>query len=241
MTERKWFASKDPDRMVLFLESHLPHDEDEDPFHAAAGRKLRLFAVMCCRHIGHLLTDERSRNALDVLERYLDHGATKRQFNRAVESAAKVTCDLADAPGGVYEAACAACTALEDIQDPFEDTREVADHARSALVAALPEDEPAKALARAERAEEAAQAQFLRDIFGNPFRPVALDSAWLTSDVRLLARGIYDHKAFERMPILADALQDAGCDNEDILAHCRDPKQVHARGCWVVDLVLGKQ
>jgi hypothetical protein len=78
-------------------------------------------------------------------------------------------------------------------------------------------------------------------ILGNPFRPVTFDPAWRTSDVVLLAQGIYEERAFERMPILADALQDAGCDNADILAHCRDASTPHARGCWVVDLVLGKQ
>jgi hypothetical protein len=80
----------------------------------------------------------------------------------------------------------------------------------------------------------------IREVFGNPFRPVAFDPAWRTTDVVLLASGIYDEKAFDRMPILADALQDAGCDSEAILSHCRDPNQVHVRGCWVVDLVLGK-
>jgi hypothetical protein len=84
------------------------------------------------------------------------------------------------------------------------------------------------------------QVELLRDVFGNPFRPVALDPAWLTSDVLLLARGIYDDRAFDRMPILADALQDAGCDNGDVLTHCRDTNLVHVRGCWVVDLLLGK-
>ena len=81
--------------------------------------------------------------------------------------------------------------------------------------------------------------QMIRDIFGNPFRPVAADPAWLTSTVVALARGIYDDRAFDRMPILADALQDAGCDNDDVLGHCRGPGP-HVRGCWVVDLVLGK-
>ncbi len=80
----------------------------------------------------------------------------------------------------------------------------------------------------------------IRDIFGNPFRPVACDPEWLTSDVLALARGIYDDRAFDRMPILADALQDAGCDNDEVLNHCRDPNQIHVRGCWVVDLLLGK-
>lgn len=79
-----------------------------------------------------------------------------------------------------------------------------------------------------------------REVFGNPFRPVTVDPGWLTSDVCSLARGIYDERAFDRMPILADALQDAGCANNEVLSHCRDANQVHVRGCWVVDLLLGK-
>jgi hypothetical protein len=89
-----------------------------------------------------------------------------------------------------------------------------------------------------DRAAES-QVAFLRDIFGNPFRPITVDPAWLTSTVLALAQGIYDDRAFDRMPILADALQDAGCDNDDILTHCRGTGP-HVRGCWVVDLVLGK-
>lgn len=83
-------------------------------------------------------------------------------------------------------------------------------------------------------------AMLFRDVFGNPFRPVTFDPAWRTSDVLALAQGIYEERAFDRMPILADALQDAGCDNTDILNHCRDASTPHARGCWVVDAVLGK-
>jgi hypothetical protein len=79
----------------------------------------------------------------------------------------------------------------------------------------------------------------IRDIFVNPFRPVAINPAWLTSTALALAQGIYDDRAFDRLPILADALQDAGCENNDILAHCRSVGP-HVRGCWVVDLVLGK-
>jgi hypothetical protein len=80
----------------------------------------------------------------------------------------------------------------------------------------------------------------LKEISGNPFHTVAVDPAWLTSDVLLLARGIYDERAFDRVPILADALQDAGCDSDDILTHLRGPGP-HVRGCWALDLVLGKQ
>jgi hypothetical protein len=81
----------------------------------------------------------------------------------------------------------------------------------------------------------------IRDIFGNPFRPVAFDPNWRTSTAVALATQMYESRDFAAMPILADALQDAGCDNTNILDHCRDAAVTHVRGCWVVDLVLGKE
>jgi hypothetical protein len=80
----------------------------------------------------------------------------------------------------------------------------------------------------------------IRDIFGNPFRPVAFDPAWRTDTALALAWQMYEAREFSVMPILADALQDAGCDNDEILNHCRGSGP-HVRGCWVVDLVLGKE
>ena len=80
----------------------------------------------------------------------------------------------------------------------------------------------------------------VRCVAGNPFRPVALDPSWLTSTVVALARGIYDDRSFDRLPILADALQDAGCDSDSVLSHCRGDGP-HVRGCWVVDAILGKR
>ncbi|MBL8799438.1 MAG: hypothetical protein JNM56_36490 [Planctomycetia bacterium] len=88
-------------------------------------------------------------------------------------------------------------------------------------------------------AEGRNQCSLLRCIFGNPFRPVAIASSWHTSTVGQLAQAIYDERAFDRLPILGDALEDAGCDNGDILSHCREPG-AHARGCWPLDLILGK-
>jgi hypothetical protein len=84
------------------------------------------------------------------------------------------------------------------------------------------------------------EATAFRDIFGNPFRPVAFSPEWRTGTAVSLARTMYESREFSAMPILADALQDAGCDNEDILSHCRGTGP-HIRGCWVTDLVLGKQ
>jgi hypothetical protein len=87
--------------------------------------------------------------------------------------------------------------------------------------------------------EQAAQCVLLRDIFGNPFHSAWFGPEWRTSTAVALASQMYDSRDFGAMPILADALQDAGYDNDDILNHCRGPGP-HVRGCWVVDLVLGK-
>lgn len=80
----------------------------------------------------------------------------------------------------------------------------------------------------------------IRDIFGNPFRPVTFSPEWRTDTAVSLARQMYESREFSAMPILADALQDASCENHDVLSHCRGGGP-HVRGCWVVDLVLGKQ
>lgn len=91
--------------------------------------------------------------------------------------------------------------------------------------------------------ERKEQAVLLRDIFGNPFRPVAIDPAWLAwndGTIRRLAESIYEERRFENMPILADALEDAGCRAQAILDHCRGPGP-HVRGCWVVDLLTGRE
>jgi hypothetical protein len=80
----------------------------------------------------------------------------------------------------------------------------------------------------------------LREVFGNPFCPITFSPELRTDTALSLARQMYDSRNFSAMPILADALQDAGCDNDDVLAHCRG-EGPHVRGCWVVDLVLGKE
>ena len=83
------------------------------------------------------------------------------------------------------------------------------------------------------------RARLARCVFGNPFRLTAVDRTWLSSTVLALAAGIYEERVFDRLPILADALEEAGCSDGDVLGHCRGGGQ-HARGCWVVDLLLGR-
>jgi hypothetical protein len=97
-----------------------------------------------------------------------------------------------------------------------------------------------RAFGRGQAAVEQRQADALRDIFGPTlFRAIGLDSRWLTSTVLDLAKFIYREKSFGRLPILADVLMEAGCDDETLLGHCQGGRP-HVRGCWLVDLILGK-
>src|SRR5581483_8318470 len=90
--------------------------------------------------------------------------------------------------------------------------------------------------------EQAAVAGLVREVFGSPVRPARLDPSrlrWHDGTIPRIAQGIYEERAFDRLPVLHDALLDAGCDDEAILAHCRGAG-LHVRGCWVIDLILGK-
>src|SRR5262245_43706357 len=221
MTEAEWLACETPDPMLLHLDSHEAH------------RKRQLFGLGCCRRVSRLLTDDRYREVIADLERGADQPIRVDEADQLI-SCAQAAADAASAP--VSDSEKAAWQAAEAVSMVAHGVPGSAAHfARyaSSLSRSGVWDE--------DRDEAKAQANLLRDIFGNPFHPVALNPAWLTSDVLALARGIYEDRAFDRMPILADALQDAGCDNEDVLNHCRDANQVHVRGCWVVDLVLGKK
>jgi len=183
-------------------------------------RKLRLFAVAVCRRGRSILRSKVTRSALDALEAYAD-GLIDR---RTMEQRRAVWYQRFDYPfpiSGTWNSALAQAT--------ITGAKVWASEAAANAVAA-------SGMPQKERVQ---QARFLKEITGNPFRPIAIDPQWLTSDVLALARGIYEDRAFDRMPILGDALQDAGCENADILDHCRDPNGVHVRGCWVVDCVLG--
>ncbi len=94
---------------------------------------------------------------------------------------------------------------------------------------------------RTARMERRGECALIRDLFGNPFHPATIESDWLDWNdgcVVKMARAIYDEREFQEMTILADALDEAGCTTPDILNHCRQPGE-HARGCWVLDLLLG--
>jgi hypothetical protein len=117
--------------------------------------------------------------------------------------------------------------------DPFS----VAAGAARAVYRASSESEAAEEAA--DPAETAAQRDLVRDVFGRPLRLTAADPSWLTPTVTRLAHAIYDARAFDEMPILGDALEDAGCSDADVLSHLRAPKP-HVRGCWVLHLLTAR-
>ena len=224
MTEEKWLAG-DLKKMLKYLHRH------------GSERKRRLFACACCRRQWRQFIGPQCHEALEVAERYADGLATRPELYDAevrAHEAYGICRDRGepanmDAADAVYAAACA--------EVGWDIAEAAADRAARAAAGYA-----ARGQAKAAKATEAAaQLVLLRDVFGNPFRPVAFEPAWRTSDVLLLATGIYDEQAFDRMPILADALQDAGCTADELLNHLREPRATHIRGCWALDLVLGKE
>jgi len=181
-------------------------------------RKLRLYACACCRGIPDFMTSLDDVESMEHAEREAD-GLLPPDTEYPKED-----------PWDIRWYRCdewnSAARAVASYRDHLWDTHQL--HEKS-------DDERARIIACGHRH----LTDLLRDVVGNPFRPAAFDPAWRTSTVMSLASQMYESRDFGAMPILADALQDAGCDNEDILNHCRGDGP-HVRGCWVVDLVLGK-
>jgi hypothetical protein len=192
-----------------------------------------------------MMPDERSHLAVEVAELFADGLATGDELREAFEHAQEAALRWYYGAPGVPNS-CGLASALPvDVTFPGDPATAIAEQAAAAAAEAEREDAAPHDAEQASEwvlaAETAEQANIFRDVFGNPFRPVAFDPAWRTTDVLLLARGIYEERAFDRMPILADALQDAGCDSDDLLGHLRDATATHVRGCWALDLVLGKE
>jgi hypothetical protein len=204
----------------------------------ASDRKLRLFACACCRRMWHLAKVPDLKRALELLEAFIEGAARDTDRGRAHKLGGQVlqsrTSDGQECLGAeVWKAAKK--TFKRDNEDIFYDFGESAAAARG-----YEAGEPYTAFFAAKEAERKEQARLVREMFGNPFRSVAFSPDWRTDTALTLARQMYESRDFSAMPILADALQDAGCDSDDILRHCRGPGP-HVRGCWVVDLVLERE
>jgi hypothetical protein len=221
MTEEEWQKCDDPAVMLSFLKK-------------ASARKLRLFAVGCCRQIWRLIRRPECQRAVETGELYADRRVNARRLREA-EGAARLRATELEFEAqvtmlmGKYAARDAAYAAADAAGMPLMPLR-AAYFARQAVTATS--DRPKS------------QTSLLRDLFGNPFRP-KLSAAphvlgWGEGVVPKLARAVYDDRRFADLPILADALEEAGCTAADVLAHCRAGGE-HARGCWVVDLLLDKR
>ena len=223
MTEAEWLACEDPQKMGAWLlrgevgwigriAIRLARRLAGRTFWESLERKpLLLACAYCQQEVPH-----------ESVEFYQALSAVTRAEEAADRPLSSRTADELEAATRLVRAASAS------LRDPHS------------VLTNYPNPELWKAIAR-ER--ERLFCALIRDIFGNPFRPAAVDPAWLAWNdgaMRRIAQAIYEERAFDRMPRLADALEDAGCTVPDILDHCRS-QAPHTRGCWVVDLVLGKE
>jgi hypothetical protein len=220
VTEAEWLACDDPRTMLAPLQGR------------ASGRKLWLFVAACWRHAAHDST-RWARGVLAVLERHADEqaqGEAARPGRDRAGVAARTTMRLLD---GTARFGPGAAGAAGEGSWP-----------RALLAAVTSVFARGRGDARPVGESRRARAALLRCVAGNPFRPAAaIDPGWLAwngGTVRKLAEGVYDERAFDRLPILADALEDAGCTDRELVGHLRGPGP-HVRGCWAVDLLLGKE
>jgi hypothetical protein len=233
MTEAEWLTGTDTKSMLEFLRDK------------GGERKLRLFACACCREVWDWLEEAESREAVEVAERYADGLATLEVLLTAYRNAQSPAAHSDPAANAAWNAA--AHPADEEFSEWYRPVGVVPTAVEVAWNASGniweqngdegPDEWPFK-----KSTAQSVQADLLRDIFNNPFRPAWIDPVWLVwndGTVVKIAQGIYDERAFDRLPVLADALEDAGCHDTAILNHCRRPGQ-HVRGCWVVDLLTGR-
>jgi hypothetical protein len=228
MKEAEWLACEDSGRMIAFLWFKAPE------------RKLRLFACACCRRIYRLLPASHAQFPA-LAERYADGKATAEELDGA-------TCVPVDWSRGT-------ATSLANIAAYYLTYRNLSSEGQSRgeciagdvalLAAGAVALDTRGAKDGGEVREFAAQSRLVRCVFGNPFRPVAFDDTWRTPDVTALATAAYEERlmpsgelALDRLAVLADALEEVGAV-EDIVAHLRSSGP-HVRGCWAVDLCLGK-
>jgi hypothetical protein len=211
MTEQQWLAGSDLGEMLHHLRD------------SASDRKLRLFACACCRRVWHLLTDPRSQQAVTLSEAFADGQADRVSLRTACQRAFEAVTRGRLASSA--EGAAQAC-AEEYLAYP-------------AMAAGI--------LRRLAPDEGEAFPGMLRCVFGNPFRAVSLDPTWRTRSVAALAQTAYEERALPtgaldavRLAILGDALEEAGCFDAAILDHLRSPSW-HVRGCWAMDLLLGRR
>lgn len=258
MNEEEWLKYSEPTAMLRLIREW------------ASQRKVRLFACGCCRASSWFMSLQRGGNVLEVAELWADgltHRSSVRDAADAIDVASDGP-DYDFTRPAVEMGLCAEDPYIAaQYTLPWMGNRYTRDLRCANLIRCVignPFDyrpppiltsqpiRPTRLFAKGlrelvklvtEGTEPLDKLELRRKPVPKVHRPPPtlppLMQSWLTSDVLALARQMYESRDFSAMPILADALQDAGCDNPDVLNHCREPG-VHVRGCWVVDLVLGK-
>lgn len=212
MTEAEWLANTCAYDLLM-----------REPLNRTASlRKARLCGLAFCNLVKEKLPNDACRKLLEMMEIYMEGGIKYKDIQvqrRLVEN------ETLSVVGWSSESEKWNLWCWNAIQN-------VTDRDRGKVMSCLSSSSHLDP-------DQSASLGLVYDIFGNPFRPVAIDPAWRTSTVLALAQQMYESRDFVPIPILADALQDAGCENDNILNHCRS-EGPHVRGCWVVDLLLGK-
>ena len=222
-----------------YVEAVNPYRKLQRIAPTASPRKLRLFACACVRDVGLFLKEDGSREAILVAERFADGRASPDHLAAALGSAesarARVYASTRRDWRGAWRMRNTACAAKALLLPQ-------ASHAAFEAIRTLLENGGRVDANDWNASAWGAHARLLHDIFGDVQPLPQVDPAWLRwngSAVVKMAEAIYEERSFEELPILGDVLEDAGCDDPDMLSHCRD-EGPHVRGCWVVDLLLGK-
>jgi len=226
MNETEWLNSQDSTAMWYFIASRL------------SARKQRLFACACVRRAWPLLPEGPLRRAVSVAERFADERVSIEELRVAMHQADYIAEHLFTTTND--DARIAAAQAAVNCARPHAD--QAADHTRSNVTSAVYHLATQQGFVGSvvRDMEAAAQCDLLREIVGNPFRPVTVDPRWFRFQdgvVRRVAEGIYESGRFDQLPVLADALEEAGCTEVVLLDHLRSDAD-HVRGCWLVDLLL---
>jgi hypothetical protein len=231
VNEHDWLLATSPFELVQYVRGK------------ASDRKLRLFACACVRHRWELLRYATPRQAAELAERFAEGAASlgdveplrqqadisagnAPEFERLAYRAAAAT--LAE---GASEAAMQVCELIRD-QFVFEEAN-----------AAMSREDEVRVIFEAQTIAHRALVRLAHEVFGNPFRKVTIEPAWLHAAdgaALALARWIDEERRYEELPYLADALTDAGCTEEALLRHLRE-RGGHVRGCWALDAVLGRE
>jgi hypothetical protein len=237
VTEEEWLALGGGSPWPAWCSMPVPEEGPD--------RKKLLLVAHLVRQVADQMTDPRFVEVIEVAERYADGLASQQEKSDAHRRAYEVW-DTAPQP---HEAAADAANVARRFLYDQGETAEMmvgAAGSRAARLAGVSGKKAEAARREAERAMESRIRRLINEVHGNPFRPVTLDPAWRSPAVAALARAAYEERLMpageldpSRLRVLSDAVAEAGCADPEILGHLRGPGP-HIRGCWAVDLLLGK-